>query len=59
MLEDTKSPALRGYGPLSQAASAVVDETLEEISKELQEILRVVADPRPVRSGAGHPSSKV
>jgi len=59
MLEDTKSPALRGYGPLSREASAVVDEALEEISKELQGILRVVADPNPVRSGAGHPSPKV
>jgi len=58
MLEDTKSPALRGYGPLTREASAVVDEVLEEISKELQGILRVVADPNPVRSGAGHPSSK-
>jgi len=59
MLEDTKSPALRGYGPLSREASAVVDEALEEISKELQGILRVVAEPNPVRSGAGHPASKV
>ena len=59
MLEDTKSPALRGYGPLTREASAVVDEVLEEISKELQGILRVVADPSPKRSGAGHPSPKV
>ena len=59
MLEDTKSPALRGYGPLSREAGAVVDEALEEISKELQRILRVVAEPNPEQSGAGHPSSKV
>lgn len=59
MLEDTKSPALRGYGPLSREASAVVDETLDEISKELLGILRVVAEPNPDRSGVGRPSLKV
>jgi hypothetical protein len=58
MLEDTKSPALRGYGLLSLEAGAVVDEALEKISKELQGILRVVADPNPVRFDTGHPSSK-
>jgi hypothetical protein len=43
MLEDTKSPALRGYGPLSSDGGRVVDEVLDEISTTLIGILRLVA----------------
>jgi len=45
MLEDTKSPALRGYGPLSPDAGRVVDGVLDEISGALIGILRLVAEP--------------
>jgi len=47
MLEDTKSPSLRGYGPISPGAGAIVDELLEEINVNLNRILRVVAESRP------------
>jgi|GEM_PF-913903 hypothetical protein len=43
MMEDTKSPALRGYGPLSSDGGRVVDEVLDEISTTLIGILRLVA----------------
>jgi hypothetical protein len=46
-LEDTKSPALRGYGPLPPDAGRTVDETLDEISGLLVGILRLAADHRP------------
>lgn len=46
MLEDTKSPALRGYGPLSPDAGGVVDEVLDQISGPLIGILHFVAEPR-------------
>jgi len=45
MLEDTKSPALRGYGPLSPDAGRRVDGVLDEISGALIGILRLVAEP--------------
>ncbi|MFI5339515.1 MAG: hypothetical protein ACHQ7N_06725 [Candidatus Methylomirabilales bacterium] len=43
MVEDTKSPGLRGYGPLSPDAGRVVDEVLHAISTTLIGILRLVA----------------
>ena len=49
MLEDTKSPALRGYGPLSPDAGRVVDEVLDNIAVDLVGILRLVVE---TRSGA-------
>ena len=49
MLEDTKSPALRGYGPLSPDAGRVVDEVLDNIAVDLIGILRLFAE---TRSGA-------
>ena len=48
-LEDTKSPALRGYGPLSPDAGRVVDEVLDNIAVDLIGILRLFAE---TRSGA-------
>ncbi len=47
MLEDTKSPALQGYGPVSPDAGKIVDDLLEEIAVELNGILRLVAERRP------------
>lgn len=47
MLEDTKSPALRGYGPVSSDAGKIVDELLEEIAVDVVAILRRVAERRP------------
>jgi hypothetical protein len=49
MLEDTKSPALRGYGPLSPDAGRVVDEVLDNIAVDLIGILRLLSE---TRSGA-------
>jgi hypothetical protein len=43
MLEDIKSPGLRGYGPLSPDAGRVVDGLLDEISGALIGILRLIA----------------
>lgn len=43
LLEDTKSPALRGYGPLSPDGGKIVDEVLDEISTALIGMLRLVA----------------
>lgn len=43
LLEDTKSPALRGYGPLSPDGGKIVDELLDEISTALIGMLRLVA----------------
>jgi len=45
-LEDTKSPALRGYGPLSPDAGRVVDEVLDNIAVDLIGILRLLAETR-------------
>ena len=47
MLEDTKSPALQGYGPVSPDAGKKVDALLEEIAVDVVEILRLIADERP------------
>jgi hypothetical protein len=47
MLEDTKSPALRGYGPVSPDAGKIVDELLEKIAVDIVGILRLVARRRP------------
>ncbi len=47
MLEDSKSPGLRGYGSLSLEVGAVVDEVLDEISEDVIDILRLVAESRP------------
>ncbi len=47
MLEDTKSPALRGYGAVSPDAGKIVDELLEEIAVDIIGILRLVARTRP------------
>lgn len=45
VIEDTKSSALRGYGPLSPDAGGVVDEVLDQISGPLIGILHFVAEP--------------
>ncbi len=42
MLGDTKSEALRGYGPLSPHAAKDVDEVLEEIARGLTGILNLI-----------------
>jgi len=42
MLEDTKSHALRGYGPLSPESGAVVDSLLGAIISGVKEILALV-----------------
>ena len=47
MLEDTKSSALQGYGPVSPDAGKVVDRLLEEIAVDVVEILRLIADGQP------------
>ncbi len=47
MLEDTKSPALRGYGPVSPDAGKILDGLLEEIAVDVIGILRLVARTRP------------
>jgi hypothetical protein len=47
MLDDTRSPALRGYGPLSPESARVVDEVMDEISEILVGILRQIAEPHP------------
>lgn len=46
LLEDTKSVALRGYGPLSPDAGRIVDDVLDDISAVLVGILRLAAEPR-------------
>ena len=46
LLQDTKSPALRGYGSLSPGAGRVVDEMLEEISRVVVRVLGLVAAPQ-------------
>lgn len=43
MLEDSKSRALRGYGPLSGDAAAAVDAEPDQITQELVGILGLVA----------------
>jgi hypothetical protein len=47
-LQDTKSRALRGYGPLAEQDGAVVDELLEDILRPLTSIFRLVAEPYTV-----------
>ena len=47
MVQDTKSPALRGYGSLSPDAGREVDEVLGELSGVLMGILRQVAEQSP------------
>ncbi len=47
MVENTRSPALRGYGPLSPDSARVVDEVMDEISEVLIGIFRQVTEPHP------------
>ena len=51
-IEDTKSPGLRGYGPLAEADAVRVDEWLENISRPLLALLRLVSEPTRGRGGA-------
>lgn len=47
ILEDSKSAALRGYGPLAPEAGALVDKLLGEMSTTVLGILRLLAGARP------------
>jgi hypothetical protein len=45
-LQDTKSDALRGYGPLSSEDAVAVDDLLEAISRHVTAIFRLVETAR-------------
>jgi hypothetical protein len=56
-VQDTRSRALRGYGPLSSEAAEVLDSLFGEISDSLADILRQLASAHPRGTAPGLPSS--
>ena len=58
-VEDTKSDALRGYGPLAPEAGAAVDEALDALAHGLVEVLRILEGRHAKRQRAGAHSTRV